>query len=195
MLSLQRHGCHNINFVTPEHIVPQVLEALLIAVDQGLRLPLVYNTSGYDSLQSLALLDGVVDIYMPDLKLFSPSLSKKYLKAEDYPEVAKAALREMHRQVGFLDVGAEGLARRGVLIRHLVMPGLPEESRSILEWIATELGTEAYVNVMPQYRPGGKVGDQVCPELNRPLARAEYLAALQAAADAGLRRLDSRRLP
>jgi putative pyruvate formate lyase activating enzyme len=165
MLSLQRHGCHNINFVTPEHIVPQVLEALLIAVDQGLRLPLVYNTSGYDSLQSLALLDGVVDIYMPDLKLFSPSLSKKYLKAEDYPE------------------------------GHLVMPGLPEESRSILEWIATELGTEAYVNVMPQYRPGGKVGDQVCPELNRPLARAEYLAALQAAADAGLRRLDSRRLP
>ncbi|MBT8397268.1 MAG: radical SAM protein [Gemmatimonadetes bacterium] len=195
MLSLQRHGCHNINFVTPEHVVPQVLEALVIAVDQGLRLPIVYNTSAYDSLESLALLDGVVDIYMPDLKLFSPTLSKRYLKAQDYPEVAKAALKDMHRQVGFLDIDPSGLARRGVLIRHLVMPGLPEESVSILEWIVRELGPDTYVNVMGQYRPGGKVGRKAWPELDRPLEREEYRAALRAAEEAGLRRLDSRDLP
>ncbi len=195
MLSLQRHGCHNINFVTPEHVVPQVLEALVIAADQGLRLPIVYNTSAYDSLESLALLDGIVDIYMPDLKLFSPSLSKRYLKAEDYPPVAKAALREMHRQVGFLHIDASGLARRGVLIRHLVMPGLPHESESIFRWIARELGPDTYVNVMGQYRPGGKVGPKVWPELNKPLGREEHRSALRAAETAGLRRLDPRNIP
>jgi putative pyruvate formate lyase activating enzyme len=195
MISLQRQGCHNINFVTPEHVVPQLLEALPLAVEEGLRLPLVYNTSAYDSLESLALLDGIVDIYMPDLKLFSPSLSKRYLKAEDYPEVAKAALREMHRQVGFLDIDADGLARRGVLIRHLVMPGLPEETRSILAWIVQELGPETFVNVMGQYRPGGKVGGEDWPELNRPLELSEYRAALQVAEEVGLFRLDTRNAP
>jgi len=196
MLSLQRRGCHNINVVTPEHVVPQLLEALVLAVDQGLRLPLVYNTSAYDSLESLTLLDGIVDIYMPDLKLFSPALSKEYLKADNYPEVARAALKEMHRQVGLLDIGADGLARRGVLIRHLVMPGLAQETRSILAWIAEELGPESYVNVMPQYRPGGevgtpggKVGTPRWPELNRPLHASEYRAALKAAEEVGLRRM------
>jgi putative pyruvate formate lyase activating enzyme len=192
MLRLQEMGCHNINFVTPEHVVPQVLEALVLAVDQGLRLPLVYNTSAYDSLESLQLLDGIVDIYMPDLKLFDPDLCRRYLKAEDYPEVAQAALREMHRQVGTLRMDSRGLARRGVLIRHLVMPGHLEESRAILQWIARELDPETYVNVMAQYRPGGRVGPDRYPELNRPLRQVEYRSALRMAAEAGLTRLDRR---
>ena len=191
-LRLQDMGCHNINFVTPEHVVPQVLEALALAADGGLRLPLVYNTSAYDSLESLRLLDGIVDIYMPDLKLFDKALSRRYLKAEDYPEVAKAALREMHRQVGPLEVGGDGLARRGVLIRHLVMPGLPQETQAILEWIFRELGPDTYVNVMAQYRPGGRVTPDQHPELNRALGHSEYLAALDFATDLGLTRLDRR---
>ncbi|MFC1660275.1 radical SAM protein [Gemmatimonadota bacterium] len=192
MLRLQEMGCHNINFVTPEHVVPQVLEALVPAVDEGLRLPLVYNTSAYDSLESLRLLDGIVDIYMPDLKFFDPELSRRYLKAADYPEVAREALKEMHRQVGVLQVDPEGLARRGVLIRHLVMPGLTEESRTMLQWIARELDPDTYVNVMAQYRPGGTVGPGRFPELNRPLGQAEYRVAVQAALDSGLTRLDRR---
>jgi len=192
MLRLQESGCHNINFVTPEHVVPQVLEALVPAVEGGLRLPLVYNTSAYDSLESLRLLDGVVDIYMPDLKLLDPDLSRRYLKAGDYPEVAKAALKEMHRQVGTLEIGADGLARRGVLIRHLVMPGLPHVSRTILDWIARELGSESYVNVMAQYRPGGVVAPGKYPELNRTLGRSEHRDAIDFAEEAGLTRLDKR---
>lgn len=192
MLRLQEMGCHNINFVTPEHVVPQLLEALVLAAEEGLRLPLVYNTSAYDSLESLRLLDGVVDIYMPDLKLFDAELSRRYLKAEDYPAVAKAAVREMHRQVGPLDVGEDGLARRGVLIRHLVMPGLPEETRAILGWISRELGTDTYVNVLGQYRPGGQVDRDKHPELNRPLRTEELTVALQMAREAGLTRLDQR---
>jgi putative pyruvate formate lyase activating enzyme len=192
MLSLQRRGCHNINLVTPEHVVPQVLEALALAVDGGLHLPLVYNTSAYDVLETLHLLDGIVDIYMPDLKLFDPGLSKRYLMAEDYPEVAKAAVREMHRQVGFLQVGPDGLAHRGVLLRHLVMPGHPGETRAILRWIAREIGKDTFVNVMAQYRPGGKVGKKNCPEIDRPLAASEYTAALDFAREVGLYRLDSR---
>ncbi len=191
MLSLQRHGCHNINLVTPEHVVPQILEALVPAVEQGLRLPLVYNTSAYDSLDGLALLDGIVDIFMPDLKLFDPDLAKRYLKAEDYPEVARAAIREMNRQVGPLEMDASGLAQRGLLIRHLVLPGLPEETRQSLAWIARELGPTTYVNVMAQYRPGGRVGLSSFPELNRPLEGWEYQAALQVARELGLCRLDS----
>ena len=194
MLSLQRRGCHNINFVTPEHVVPQILEALPLAVEEGLILPLVYNTSAYDSLESLALLEGIVDIYMPDLKLFNPTLSQRYLKAEDYPEAAREALLEMNRQVGSLQIGADGLARRGVLIRHLVMPGLPEETRDILTWISRELGPESYVNVMGQYRPAGKVCSERYAELNHALDRSEYQAALQMAREAGLERLDGRRL-
>jgi putative pyruvate formate lyase activating enzyme len=190
MLRLQEMGCHNINFVTPEHVVPQILEALVLAAEEGLRLPLVYNTSAYDSMESLRLLNGIVDIYMPDLKLFDPELCKRYLKAEDYPRVARAALLEMHRQVGPLQIGEDGLARRGVLIRHLVMPGLPEETRAVLEWIAKELGPDTYVNVMGQYRPGGRVRWDRYPELNRPLDRAELQEALRMARVAGLQRLD-----
>jgi len=191
MLDLQEQGCHNINFVTPEHVVPQVLEAIAIAAAAGLRLPLVYNTSAYDSLESLALLDGVIDIYMPDFKYWSGKLSLRYLKAEDYPDVARAALREMHRQVGDLVTDARGIARRGMLLRHLVMPGGLDETRAILEWVAAALGPETYVNLMDQYRPAGLVSRSRYPELARRPAPAEYREALATARALGLR-LDTR---
>ncbi len=191
MLELQRLGCHNINFVTPEHVVPQVLEAMAIAADNGLTLPIVYNTSAYDALESLVLLDGIVDIYMPDFKYWSAESSERYLKAADYPEAARAAIAEMHRQVGPLQIDANGLATRGVLIRHLVMPGGLEETRAILEWIAQELGPDSYVNLMDQYRPAGRVCAEHFPELNRRLTSSEYRSALQIAESLSLR-LDRR---
>ncbi len=194
MLELQAVGCHNINFVTPEHVVPQLLEALPLAVEAGLRLPLVYNTSAYDALHSLHLLDGIIDIYMPDFKLWDERLSLKYLKAKDYPAVARAALKEMHRQVGDLKVDERGLAKRGLLVRHLVMPGLPEETKAIMRFLADEVSRDTYVNVMAQYYPAGKVTAVKYSELNRHLRRDEHRAALQAAAAAGLWRLDERRL-
>ena len=187
MLELQESGCHNINFVTPEHVVPQVLEALALAVERGLTLPIVYNTSAYDSLESLGLLDGIVDIYMPDIKFWSAESSRRYLKAEDYSEAAFAAVKEMHRQVGPLVIGSDGLAKRGVLIRHLVMPGMRENTRSILEWIAAELSPDSYVNVMDQYRPAGKVCGSRFPEINRRVSDSEYREALQIAEGLGLR--------
>ena len=192
MLSLQTSGCHNINFVTPEHVVPQVLEALALAIGGGLTLPIVYNTSGYDSPESLELFDGVVDVYMPDIKFLDNDASRKYLKAEDYPEAASSALKEMHRQVGPLEIDSEGLARRGVLIRHLVMPGMLENTRTILEWIATELGPDSYVNLMDQYHPAGRVSRSRFPEINRRVSDAEFREATQIARDLGLR-LDERR--
>jgi putative pyruvate formate lyase activating enzyme len=167
MLDLQDRGCHNINLVTPEHVVPQVLEALVLAVDGGLRLPLVYNTSAYESLESIDLMDGVVDIYMPDFKLWSDELSASWLKAADYPATARSVIRAMHRQVGRLEIGADGLARRGVLVRHLMMPGCLEETVSILRWLGEELGPGTYVNLMDQYRPAGKVDGRRYPDLNR----------------------------
>jgi putative pyruvate formate lyase activating enzyme len=192
MLALQQAGCHNVNFVTPEHVVPQVIEALAIAVENGLRLPIVYNTSAYDSLESIELLDGVVDIYMPDFKYWSAERSRTYLMAEDYPEAARAALKEMHRQVGDLVIDANGLARRGILLRHLVMPGQLDETRQILEWIAAELSPSTYVNLMDQYRPAGKVGHGHFKEINRPLSSDEFREAHRMAHEAGLTRLDER---
>jgi putative pyruvate formate lyase activating enzyme len=192
MLALQEQGCHNINFVTPEHVVPQVLEAVAAAAGLGLRLPLVYNTSAYDSLDSLALLDGVIDIYMPDLKYWSAASSRRYLKAEDYPDVARAAIREMHRQVGELVLDERGIAQRGILLRHLVMPGGLDETRAILEWVASTLGPGTYVNLMDQYRPAGVVSRARYPELARRLSPAEYRDAVATARDLGLR-LDARR--
>ncbi len=193
MLELQARGCHNINFVTPEHVVPQVLEALVIAVEGGLRLPLVYNTSAYDSLDSLHLLDGVVDIYMPDFKFWDPKLSLRYLKAKDYPEAARRAIKEMHRQVGVLKFDEHGLAKRGVLVRHLVMPGFLEETRAIMRFLAEELSPDTYVNVMAQYYPAGKVNAEKYSEINRRLTADEYLEALKIAQEVGLWRLDERR--
>jgi putative pyruvate formate lyase activating enzyme len=186
MLELQEAGCHNVNWVTPEHVVPQLLEALPIAVEGGLRLPIVYNTSAYDSLDSLRLLDGVVDVYMPDFKLWTPALARRYLKRADYPEVARASIAEMERQVGHLVIDEDGLARRGVLLRHLVMPGLPNETDAILCWVARALGPGTYVNLMAQYYPSGRV-DGEFHELNRRIHRDEYERALLLA-----RRLDLR---
>jgi putative pyruvate formate lyase activating enzyme len=193
MLSLQARGCHNINFVTPEHVVPQIVEAVAEAVDAGLRLPIVYNTSAYDALDSVALLQGIVDIYMPDFKYWSREASGRYMKAADYPDAARAAIRAMHEQVGPLVLDEEGLARRGLLIRHLVMPGGLEETRKILEWIARELGPDTYVNLMDQYYPAGKVNAAAFPEINRRLTSYEFQEARRLAADLGLGRLDERR--
>jgi len=193
MLELQRRGCHNINFVTPEHVVPQVIEAVVEAVEEGLRIPIVYNTSAYDAPESLELLDGIVDIYMPDFKLWSPERSKRWLKAADYPEVARAAIRAMHDQVGPLELDRGGVALRGVLIRHLVLPDCLDDTREILNWIAAELGPETYVNLMDQYRPAGRVGGGRCAELDRGLRPGEFAEAVRLAREAGLRRLDPRR--
>jgi putative pyruvate formate lyase activating enzyme len=188
MLELQQMGCHNINFVTPEHVVPQVLEALAPAVERGLRLPIVYNTSAYDSLESLRLLDGVVDIYMPDFKIWDERLSLRYLKAKDYPAAARAALKEMHRQVGALKMDERGLARRGVLVRHLVMPGDVAGTASIMHFLAEELSPDTYVNIMAQYHPAGKVAGDKYLEISRRPSGQEVDQAYAAARAADNRR-------
>jgi putative pyruvate formate lyase activating enzyme len=190
MLELQELGCHNINWVTPEHVVPQILEALPLAVDAGLRLPTVYNTSAYDSPESLELMEGVVDVYMPDFKLWSPERSRRYLAKRDYADVARHSVREMNRQVGDLVLDEHGMARRGLIVRHLVMPGLLDETEAILRFIATELGPGTYVNVMAQYYPAGRTGE--FPEIDRHLYRCEFERALELANELGLRRLDKR---
>jgi putative pyruvate formate lyase activating enzyme len=191
MLELQAIGCHNVNFVTPEHVVPELLAALPLAVERGLRLPIVYNTSAYDSLDSLRLLEGVVDVYMPDFKVWTRERARTYLKRADYPDVAREAIREMHGQVGELVVDERGLARRGVILRHLVMPGMLDETEAILRFVAEELGTGTYVNLMAQYYPSGRVGREEFAELDRRLFREEYEQALAIADDLGLR-LDAR---
>ena len=190
MLELQAIGCHNVNWVTPEHVVPQILEAMPLAVAGGLRLPIVYNTSSYDSLDSLRLMDGVVSVYMPDFKLWTAERARRYLKRADYPDVARRTIAEMHRQVGDLVVDERGLARSGVLLRHLVMPGLLDETDAILRWIAEELGPGTYVNLMAQYYPSGRVGPEF-PEIDRHVHREEYEAAVALAVELGLR-LDPR---
>ncbi len=186
MLALQAEGCHNVNLVTPEHVVPQVLEALAIAVAGGLRLPIVYNTSAYDSLESLRLLEGVVDIYMPDFKLWSPEAGERYLGARDYGDRARAAIAEMHRQVGDLQHTPEGVACRGLLVRHLVMPGLIEESGAILEWLAREVSADTFVNIMGQYRPAHRVSRASYEEINRRPTSGEVEAVWRQAQGVGL---------
>jgi putative pyruvate formate lyase activating enzyme len=193
MLELQAMGCHNINFVTPEHIVPQILEALPMAVGGGLRLPLVYNTSAYDSTDSLRLLDGIVDIYMPDFKFWDERLSLRYLLAKDYPEAARRAIRTMHRQVGALKFDERGLARRGVLVRHLVMPGGMAGTSEIMRFLAEEVSEDTYVNIMEQYYPAGRVNSEKFEEINRRVSGNEYKSALDQAKEAGLWRFDERR--
>ncbi len=194
MLELQAAGCHNINFVTPEHVAPQVAEAIAAAVPRGLRLPIVYNTSAYDSISSLRLMDGLVDIYMPDFKFWDPETARRLARARDYPEVARAAIAEMHRQVGVLRFGPDGLAKRGLLVRHLVMPGQTDEAASIFRWLAEEVSPDTYVNVMAQYRPEHKVpGSDRYRDIDRRPRTDEMRGALQAAALAGLWRFDQRR--
>lgn len=190
MLELQDAGCHNINFVTPEHVVPQILEALPLAIDGGLRLPLVYNTSSYDSIESIRWMDGVVDIYMPDFKVWSKASAMRYLKAKDYPEVARRVVAEMHRQVGPLEVDERGLAKRGVLVRHLVMPGLLDETRAIFEFLANTLSPDTYVNVMGQYRPEHRASEMA--EIARCPTEDEMRRAREHFREAGLYRMDRR---
>ena len=190
MLDLQAHGCHNVNFVTPSHVVPQILESLLLATEGGLRLPLVYNTGGYDRLETLQLLDGVVDVYMPDLKFWSPAAAKQLADAEDYAQVACHAVKEMHRQVGDLVLDEAGLARRGLLVRHLVMPEGLDDTRRIMHFLATEISRDTLVNIMPQYRPEGLAAQY--ESINQPLALTDYNRAVAIAEEEGLWRLDRR---
>ncbi len=194
MLALQERGCHNINFVTPEHVAPQVAEAIAAAVPQGLNVPIVYNTSAYDSIQSLRLMEGLIDIYMPDFKFFTYEPSKTLLKAKDYPTRVREAIKEMHRQVGDLRFGSDGLARRGLLVRHLVMPNHVNEARDIFQWLAEEISPDTYVNIMDQYRPLHQV-DGSNPRydvINRLTRREEMDEARRAARQAGLWRFDER---
>lgn len=190
MLTLQQRGCHNINLVTPTHVVPQILEALLSAVENGLSLPLVYNTSGYEALPTLKLLRGIVDIYMPDVKFWDEQWAKRFCNAPDYREKAACALKEMHSQVGDLILDSHGIAERGLLVRHLVMPHGVSGTKEVMEFIAQEISPHTYVNVMDQYRPCGSAYQD--DFINRRISGKEYSEALTWAHDAGLKRLDQR---
>ncbi|QJA05373.1 radical SAM protein [Thermosulfurimonas marina] len=190
MLLLQARGCHNINLVTPTHQVPFIVEALKIAAEQGLRLPLVYNCGGYESVETLRLLEGLIDIYMPDFKYADAKVALRLSKVTNYPEVAKAALKEMHRQVGDLVI-RDGIAVRGLLVRHLVLPGGLSGTRGVLSFIAREISPNTYVNIMDQYHPCGDAWKY--PPLDRRLRPEEYEEALRIAEEVGLKRLDDRR--
>lgn len=190
MLYLQKRNCHNINFVTPSHQVPMILEALGHAIGGGLRVPLVYNCGGYDAVETLKLLDGIIDIYMPDFKFWDPEVAAQLTTASDYPEVARAALKEMHRQVGDLVLDERGVARRGLLVRHLVLPDGLAGTREIMKFLAEEISPNTYVNVMGQYRPCGRAHEH--PSLRRFLTGMEHVEAQQMAREAGLTRLDRR---
>ena len=190
MLRLQALGCHNINLVSPTHVVPQFLAGLLIATEAGLRIPLVYNTGGYDALGTLALLDGVVDIYMPDMKYADADIGRRYSGVGDYPRRNQAAVREMHRQVGGLALDQGGIALRGLLVRHLVLPEGLGGTDEIMRFLSEEICRSTYLNIMDQYRPCHEA--YALPPLDRRITRAEYEAAVQAASAAGLNRLDRR---
>jgi putative pyruvate formate lyase activating enzyme len=196
MVELQDRGCHNINFVTPEHVAPQVIEAIALAVPRGLNVPIVYNTSAYDALSSLKLLDGLVDIYMPDFKFWESATARRLAKAKDYPERAREAILEMARQVGPLRFGPDGVARRGLLVRHLVMPGLLNESAAIFQWLANEISPDTYVNIMDQYRPEYEVGRAASKygDLARRPRSGEIERVYATAKAAGLWRFDERRM-
>lgn len=190
MVLLQEQGCHNINFVTPSHVIAPILEALPLAIERGLTVPLVYNTGGYDRTSALKLLDGIVDIYMPDFKFWDSGVSKRLSDAPDYPERARKAVKEMHRQVGDLVTDPGGVAQRGLLVRHLVMPEGLAGTSSVMHFLATEISRNTYVNVMSQYHPcGGAVG---LPGLGRRITSAEMEEALEMARREGLHRLDER---
>jgi len=191
MLALQEQGCHNINFVTPTHVVPQILSALEVAAGKGLRVPLVYNSGGYDLPGTLRLLDGVFDIYMPDFKFWDPGVARDACNAEDYPEVARRALVEMHRQVGDLVLDDSGLARRGLLIRHLVLPGGLAGTPRVMRFIARQVSANSYVNIMAQYRPCGRAAE-IKGFNTRPSAH-EIRSAAAAARREGIHRLDQPR--
>ncbi len=188
MLGLQRIGCHNINLVTPTHQMPMILESIKIAKEAGLYVPIVYNCGGYEAMQLLQILDGIIDIYMPDFKYSDPEMGLKYSKAKDYPQIAKSAIKEMHRQVGDLLIDEFGIAKRGLLIRHLVLPNNIAGTQEFVRFIAEEISKNTYVNIMEQYRPCYKAYEY--PDINRRITSKEYKDAIKMALDAGLKRLD-----
>jgi putative pyruvate formate lyase activating enzyme len=188
MLSLQRRGCHNINFVTPSHVVPQILKGLFIAIERDLKVPLVYNTGGYDKVETLSILEDIFDIYMPDFKFWETRWSEKFCKAPDYRNIATAAIKEMHRQVGDLLIDESGIAEKGLLVRHLVMPNDVSNTKEVMTFLADKISEDTYVNVMDQYHPCGKA--TLDPVINRRLTMKEYVEAVRRTREAGLHRLD-----
>ncbi|MCD4729976.1 MAG: radical SAM protein [Bacteroidales bacterium] len=187
MMELQNMGCHNINFVTPSHVILQILASLEIAIEYGLNIPLVYNTSAYDHVESLQLLDGIVDIYMPDFKFWDSKVAKEICKTPDYPEKSRSAIKEMYRQVGDLQI-EDGIATRGLLVRHLVLPNELAGTKEIMQFLANEISTNTYVNIMPQYRPCGKAINH--KDLSRPITNEEFNSAIEIARLKGLHRFD-----
>jgi len=190
MLSLQDKGCHNINFVSPSHVTAEILAALLIAAQLGLHLPLVWNTGGYDSMSSLTLLDGIIDIYMPDMKYADADIASRLSGITDYPRINQQAVREMHRQTGDLILDERGLAQRGLLIRHLILPGNLAGTAQIMRFLAEEISVDTYVNLMEQYRPCYQAHTQ--PPLDRTPTQQEFKRAHRDASAAGITRLDQR---
>ena len=188
MLELQERGCHNINLVTPTHVVPQIMSALVIAVSRGLTIPLVYNTGAYDLVSTLKYLEGIIDIYMPDFKFWSQKLSVQTCNINDYRDVAVKAISEMYRQAGDLVCDDRGIAVRGLLLRHLVMPGHPGNTKHILDWVSSQLSKDTYLNIMDQYYPAGKIAGN--EKLSRTLGRTEFRKALEYARELGLQRLE-----
>ena len=191
MLSLQEQKVHNINFVSPSHVVPQILEALPHAIEKGLNIPLVYNSGGHDSADTLKLLDGIFDVYMPDFKFSSDLSAIFYCKAPDYPEVVKSALKEMHRQVGDLVLDENHRAIKGLIVRHLVMPEHVAETKDAMNFLANEISENTYVNIMDQYHPCGDISD--LPGITRKLTSEEFQEALDEAKAEGITRLDNRK--
>lgn len=191
MLILQEQGCHNINFVSPSHVVPQILAAVSLAVEEGLSVPLVYNTGSYDKVETLKLLEGVVDIYMPDFKFQDPEIAESTCNAKDYSEHARKAILEMHRQVGDLVTNESGVAERGLIIRHLVLPDNLAGTTEAMMFISQHVSKNSYVNIMPQYRPCGLAHET--KGMNRGITGEEFETALRDAEDAGIHRLDNRR--
>ncbi len=187
-LSLERMGCHNLNLVTPTHVTPQIVEALGLAAARGFSLPVVYNCGGYERVETLRELDGIVDIYMPDVKFLDPDAAARYCAAPDYPDVVRAAVREMSRQVGPLLLDRRGIAARGLLVRHLVMPGAASDTRRVIDFLADEIGEDVFLNLMDQYRPCGRAAE--LPEIDRRLAVEEWREAREYALSRGLRRVD-----
>ena len=193
MLSLQSKGCHNINLVSPTHVMPYILDTLELAVSMGLHLPLVYNSGGYDSVETLKLLDGIIDIYMPDMKYSDEKIAQELSGIKDYPEVNKAAVREMHRQVGDLQIDEQGVAQRGLLVRHLVLPHRLAGTEGVVSFLAEDISTNTYLNIMAQYHPCYKAFD--IPLLSRPLNKQEFYEAIDLAHQHGLYRLDRYHFP
>ncbi len=190
MMELASRGCHNINLVTPTHAVPQILEALLVAAENGLRIPLVYNCGGYERVDTLRLLRGIIDIYMPDFKFWDQKWADRYCRAPDYRQMAVSALKEMHAQVGDLRIDKNGIAERGLLVRHLVMPQGIAGTKEVMQFLSEEISPNTYVNIMDQYRPCGTAHQD--EYINHRISSKEYTAALERAKDAGLTRLDER---